>query len=161
MRGARLSALMLRVIALATVIVLAPPSTSTPRTAEPPRERAQYERISTINSDKSIVRLPAKDGMLATSDLLAGLSQVAGLELSVIGWLLPDGQLVVLMADHQTTGGYPRVANVAEIDLPLVAQLGADDHVRFELIEHGEAEKLLVDREHQLAILRTGLRLMS
>ena len=24
--------------------------------------------------------------------------------------LLPDGQLIILMADHQTTGGYPRIA---------------------------------------------------
>lgn len=31
--------------------------------------------------------------------------------------LLPDGQLIILMADHQTTGGYPRVAQVIAADL--------------------------------------------
>lgn len=36
--------------------------------------------------------------------------------------LLPDGQLIVLMADHQTTGGYPRLANVIYTDLPRLAQ---------------------------------------
>ena len=35
--------------------------------------------------------------------------------------LLPDGQLIVLMADHQTAGGYPRLANVISSDLPLRA----------------------------------------
>ncbi|MEO7765949.1 MAG: biotin-dependent carboxyltransferase family protein, partial [Ferruginibacter sp.] len=36
--------------------------------------------------------------------------------------LLPSGQLIILMADHQTTGGYPRVANVISADLPKLAQ---------------------------------------
>jgi antagonist of KipI len=36
--------------------------------------------------------------------------------------LLPNGQLVVLMADHQTTGGYPRIANIITADLPGLAQ---------------------------------------
>ncbi len=32
--------------------------------------------------------------------------------------LLPDGQLIVLMADHQTTGGYPRIGHVISSHLP-------------------------------------------
>ena len=36
--------------------------------------------------------------------------------------LLPDGQLIVLMADHQTTGGYPRIGHVISADLPFLAQ---------------------------------------
>jgi pimeloyl-ACP methyl ester carboxylesterase len=83
---------MLRVIALAA-LVLAPFGPSLIRAAEPPRDSAQYERISTSDSDKSIVRIPARDGMVATADLLAGLGQVAGLDLDVIRWLLPDGEL--------------------------------------------------------------------
>jgi antagonist of KipI len=75
--------------------------------------------------------------------------------------LLPNGQLVVLMADHQTTGGYPRIANVIERDLPLLAQLGPGDKVEFSLIAHSEAERLLLDLERDLSFLRTGLRLRS
>jgi antagonist of KipI len=41
------------------------------------------------------------------------------------------GQPIVLMADHQTAGGYPVVAGVARADLPLVAQLLPGDHLRF------------------------------
>lgn len=43
----------------------------------------------------------------------------------------PVGQPIVLMADHQTAGGYPVVAGVARVSLPLVAQLLPGDHLRF------------------------------
>jgi antagonist of KipI len=75
--------------------------------------------------------------------------------------LLPDGQLIVLMADHQTSGGYPRIAHVAAVDLPLLAQLGANDKVAFHLITLVEAENLLLEFERNLLIFRTGCRLMA
>ena len=34
----------------------------------------------------------------------------------------PDGQPIVMLADHQTTGGYPKIATVLRADLPLLAQ---------------------------------------
>lgn len=36
--------------------------------------------------------------------------------------LLPDGQLIILMADHQTTGGYPRVGHITSADFSILAQ---------------------------------------
>jgi antagonist of KipI len=74
--------------------------------------------------------------------------------------LLPDGQLIILMADHQTTGGYPRVANAASIDLPLLAQLNPNDTVNFHLISVSEAENLLVQQEIELNYLRTAIRFL-
>jgi antagonist of KipI len=44
----------------------------------------------------------------------------------------PSGEPIVLMADRQTTGGYPVIGLVATADLPLVAQLRPGDEVRFE-----------------------------
>jgi antagonist of KipI len=72
--------------------------------------------------------------------------------------LLPDGQMIVLMADHQTSGGYPRIAHVAPFDLPLLAQLGANDKVGFHLISIAEAENLLVNFENNLNLLRTACK---
>jgi len=72
--------------------------------------------------------------------------------------LLPDGQMIVLMADHQTTGGYPRIATIASVDLPLIAQLGPGSKVSFDLIETEYAERLVLDLEKSFAFLRTGLR---
>lgn len=46
----------------------------------------------------------------------------------------PDGQPIVLMADHQTTGGYPIIATVLTEDIPLLAQTGPGKRVRFQAI---------------------------
>ncbi len=72
--------------------------------------------------------------------------------------LLPDGQMIILMADHQTTGGYPRIANIISHDLPLVAQLGANDKIAFHLVSIEEAENLLIDFEKDLNLLKTGVK---
>lgn len=72
--------------------------------------------------------------------------------------MLPDGQMVILMADHQTTGGYPRIANVNAVDLPLVAQLDAGDKIGFELVPLESAEELMFAFERELAFLRVGVR---
>jgi antagonist of KipI len=46
-----------------------------------------------------------------------------------------NGQPIVLMADHQVTGGYPIIGTVVSGDLPLIAQLLPGDKVRFVLAE--------------------------
>ncbi|MFN0138929.1 MAG: biotin-dependent carboxyltransferase family protein [Pyrinomonadaceae bacterium] len=75
--------------------------------------------------------------------------------------LLPDGQLIVLMADHQTSGGYPRIAHVISRDLPLVAQLGANDKVAFHMISLDEAEQLALEFENELNFFRVGCRFQT
>jgi antagonist of KipI len=71
--------------------------------------------------------------------------------------LLPDGQIIILMADHQTSGGYPRIAHVAFVDLPVLAQLGAGDKVNFKLISLEEAEDLTLEFEKDLNLLKIAL----
>ncbi|MBC7901546.1 MAG: biotin-dependent carboxyltransferase family protein [Saprospiraceae bacterium] len=72
--------------------------------------------------------------------------------------LLPDGQLVVLMADHQTSGGYPRIANVITRDFPLIAQLGSNDKVAFQLVSVEAAENLALEFETELNVLKAGCK---
>ena len=72
--------------------------------------------------------------------------------------LLPDGQLIILMADHQTTGGYPRIAHICAEDLPLVAQLGANDSLSFKMISIDEAENLTLAFEKNLNLLKTAVK---
>ncbi len=69
----------------------------------------------------------------------------------------PDGQPIVLMADAQTIGGYPQLAHVIGVDLPVVAQLRPGDTVRFTTVTLDEAHRLGHAREHALALLRQGL----
>ncbi|MGF9713507.1 biotin-dependent carboxyltransferase family protein [Paenibacillus naphthalenovorans] len=59
----------------------------------------------------------------------------------------PDGQPIVLLADVQTTGGYPRIAQVAAVDLPLVAQARPGSRLRFTEITAPEAQALYILRE--------------
>ena len=75
--------------------------------------------------------------------------------------LLPDGQLIVLMADHQTSGGYPRIADVIKQDLPLLAQLGPNDKVAFHPVEVREAENISLEFERNLSLLKTAVRLTA
>ncbi len=75
--------------------------------------------------------------------------------------LLPSGMPVVLMADHQTTGGYPRIATVAVVDLPLLGQLSAGDGVSFKLIEMSEAMELLQQREKDIEQLKCGVSIFG
>jgi antagonist of KipI len=69
----------------------------------------------------------------------------------------PDGAPIVLMADAQTIGGYPQIAHVIGVDLPLVAQLKPGDHVQFSLVTLAEAHRLMLAREHMFALLKQGL----
>ncbi len=67
------------------------------------------------------------------------------------------GQPIVLMADRQTTGGYPKLAYVASIDLPLLAQMGPGDTIRFECIKLENAQTLDARRERAFKTLASTL----
>ncbi|MBL0387109.1 biotin-dependent carboxyltransferase family protein [Tumebacillus sp. ITR2] len=69
----------------------------------------------------------------------------------------PQGQPILLLADRQTTGGYPKIAQVAAVDLPLAAQLKPGDSVRFQEITLSEAHALFLAREAALTSLRFAL----
>jgi antagonist of KipI len=73
--------------------------------------------------------------------------------------LPPGGNPIVLMADRQTTGGYPRIGQVATVDLPLLAQLKAGDRVRFRPISLDEAQRLYLAREDNLRQARAAIAL--
>jgi antagonist of KipI len=70
-----------------------------------------------------------------------------------------NGNLVILMADGQTTGGYPRIAQVAAVDLPLCAQLKLNDQIYFEEISRKTAETLYLNRAYELQKLRAAIAL--
>lgn len=69
----------------------------------------------------------------------------------------PGGQPIVLMADRQTTGGYPRIAEVASVDLHLLAQLRPGDGVRFELVSLAQAQALHLCREQEMVAIREAV----
>lgn len=68
--------------------------------------------------------------------------------------LLPSGKLVVLMADHQTTGGYPRIGHVATAHLPKLSQLAPHQALRFHMITVADAEKMLFSLQQELRMVQ-------
>ncbi len=70
-----------------------------------------------------------------------------------------DGAPIVLMADHQTTGGYPKIAEVASADIPLLAQLAPGGSVRFARCSLEEARAARGELEARLAAVLQGISL--
>lgn len=68
----------------------------------------------------------------------------------------PDGQPIVLMADRQTTGGYPKIAHVCAVDLPRLAQRMPGESVRFTVVGLEEAQRLAQLQDAAFAALERG-----
>jgi antagonist of KipI len=100
------------------------------------------------NADRMGYRLegvqlvPSGDELLSYG-LTAGALQVPG-----------SGQPILLMADHQTAGGYPVVATVVSASMPVAAQLMPGDELRFAEITIESALRLRKARIDALASLR-------
>ncbi|MEO8678729.1 MAG: biotin-dependent carboxyltransferase family protein [Vicinamibacterales bacterium] len=67
------------------------------------------------------------------------------------------GEPILLMADHQTAGGYPKIGYVISADLPLAGQLAPGDFVEFVACTRQDAVGALIARERQL-LRHSGLR---
>ncbi|GIP18963.1 KipI antagonist [Paenibacillus montaniterrae] len=70
-----------------------------------------------------------------------------------------NGQPIVLLSDRQTTGGYPKIAIVATVDIPVFGQLKPGDSLRFAAVTHQDAERLLLEYEQDMALLKTAMKL--
>jgi biotin-dependent carboxylase-like uncharacterized protein len=66
----------------------------------------------------------------------------------------PSGAPILLMADRQTTGGYPQIAIVITADVPVAAQLAPGDWVEFTVCTRRDAMAALVAQEGRLLALR-------
>jgi biotin-dependent carboxylase-like uncharacterized protein len=61
-----------------------------------------------------------------------------------------SGQPIILFVEQQTTGGYPKIANVIAAHMPNVGQLRPRDQIRFELVDLETARSLLIEQERLL-----------
>ena len=64
--------------------------------------------------------------------------------------LPPDGQPIVLLAEAQTMGGYPRIGHVVSADLPRLAQLRPGDNLQFQMIDAAAAQALACAQRQRL-----------
>ncbi len=68
------------------------------------------------------------------------------------------GQPILLMADRQTTGGYPTIATVITADISVAGQLAPGDRVMFVACSAREAMEALVALEHTVMAVEAGSR---
>ena len=61
-----------------------------------------------------------------------------------------NGQPIVLAADRQTTGGYPKIGVVIAADFPAIAQLKPGDEIQFKFVERVEAVAALQSLEAEI-----------
>lgn len=70
----------------------------------------------------------------------------------------PKGEPIILMADRQTTGGYPKIAQVIAADLHRLAQKLPQQEITFELVTMQEAELAFIELEQSLVLLEKILK---
>jgi antagonist of KipI len=83
--------------------------------------------------------IPSAAGHMLTEGVPLGAVQVP-----------PDGQPIILFVEHQTTGGYPKPANVISADFRRLGQLRPRDQVTFERVTIEQALRLLQRQEQWL-----------
>lgn len=106
-------------------------------------EQASF--MITSQSDRMGYRLTGQSLFLQTKEELVSSAVSFGTV-----QLLPDGQLIVLMADHQTTGGYPRVAHVISAHHSRLAQLNPGERIQFRFCDHAVAESMLAKQQQHV-----------
>lgn len=122
-------------------------------TAEAHQRLLESEFQVGVQSDRMGYRLQgprlerARDNEMISEAMTVGTVQVP-----------PDGMPIILMADRQTTGGYPKVANVASVDLRLLAQMAPPQALRFELITLADAQRIYLAREREYSHVRQVLQ---
>jgi antagonist of KipI len=110
----------------------------------------------TSDSDRMGVRLDGPDlPRYDSSDLLSEAVAPGTLQVP------QNGKPILLLGDCQTIGGYPKIAHVITVDLPIAAQLWPGDLVRFHEVALAEAQALLREREEDFARFRVGLSLQA
>lgn len=108
------------------------------------RQRFTQQTFIVKDSNRSGLRLqgepllPATRRELLTEGIALGAVQVPA-----------DGQPIILFLDQQTTGGYPKIANVITADLPRIAQLRPREPARFRFVTISEALDSLRDRQRK------------
>lgn len=111
-----------------------------------------------LESDFSLLPESNRMGFLLKGTPLTGNYKEmisAAVQFGTIQWL-PDGQLIILMADHPTTGGYPRIANVIQADLHRLAQWPQQKPVSFVMISQDEAVQLYQEQLFSLSQLQNA-----
>jgi len=93
-----------------------------------------------IRLEGAIVPVPSGAEMMISEGVSLGAIQVP-----------EGGKPIILFVEQQTTGGYPKIANVISADLHSLGQLRPRDEIRFERVDWETARALLREQEKLMA----------
>ena len=79
------------------------------------------------------------DGNIISDGIMNGSIQVPS-----------TGLPIIMLAEHQSTGGYTKIANVISVDLPVIGQCCPGDIIRFQAVSLEEAHRLLKERQSRM-----------
>lgn len=96
----------------------------------------QRDRMGMRLAGSQLTHLTPQAADIVSDGVTPGAIQVPG-----------NGQPIILLADCQTVGGYPKIATVIAADLPRLAQLKVGHKLRFRAVDAKTAKAALVERE--------------
>jgi antagonist of KipI len=110
-------------------------------TISPQSDRMGYRLVG---SERTRLTMQGGPGPFGPGAMISDATFIGGLQIP------PSGEPILLMADRQTTGGYPQIATVITADLPLAGQLAPGDWIEFALCTRNEAIVALREQEEAL-----------
>lgn len=81
----------------------------------------------------------AQGADIISSGIVTGAIQVPG-----------HGEPIIMMSDHQTVGGYTKIAQVISVDLPLLGQMKPGDKIRFKEVSLETAQNLIIEQANKM-----------
>jgi antagonist of KipI len=117
-------------------------------------QRVFYETVWRVTPDSNRMgyRLAGPALARAKSDeILSGPTALGSVQVPA------NGVPIALMADHQTTGGYPRIAEIASADVPRLAQIAPGGTVHFARCGLDMAAELRNDMRNRLQTVLRGI----
>jgi allophanate hydrolase len=93
---------------------------------------AQSDRMGLRLEGQALAHRTPQSADIVSDGAVPGAIQVPG-----------NGQPIVLLADCQTVGGYPKIATVISADLPRLAQIRPSQAIRFAAVDASEARRAL------------------
>ncbi|MEO8411545.1 MAG: biotin-dependent carboxyltransferase family protein [Propionivibrio sp.] len=104
------------------------------------RVTPQLDRMGARLEGAPLVHISPEAADIVSDGVTPGVIQVPG-----------NGQPIILLADCQTVGGYPKIATVISADLPRLGQLRPGQTLRFAAVDARQAGRALDERDAQWA----------
>jgi antagonist of KipI len=117
-------------------------------------QRTFFDTIWKIDPESNRMGFRLAGATLAragTDEILTGPTALGTVQVTA------NGVPIALMADHQTTGGYPRIAEIASADVPRLAQLGPNGTLHFARCALDMAAELRRDLKNRLDTALRGI----